>query len=210
MEAGRGDDDVGVEPLSRLQENAGLLEPLDLVGDDGRFAAFDGLEQIGVGDEGDALPPGPITRREMLLDIGIGIGPFNLGLAALSNNIPNLDTKFFDRNASFNWHPGLLMAETRLQVPFFADLVTPADPTSQPTLTSTPEPPGTPPLPATANKATINLTRSAPNAALRIVARKAPEVGADACRHINSAGVRLGRHQEMAFNNGSTHIIMPI
>ena len=62
--------------------------------------------------------------------IGIGIGPFNLGLAALASNIPNLDTKFFDRNASFNWHPGLLMPETRLQVPFFADLVTPADPTS--------------------------------------------------------------------------------
>jgi lysine N6-hydroxylase len=63
--------------------------------------------------------------------IGIGIGPFNLGLAALANNIPNLDTKFFDRNTSFNWHPGLLMPETRLQVPFFADLVTPVDPTSR-------------------------------------------------------------------------------
>jgi lysine N6-hydroxylase len=62
--------------------------------------------------------------------IGIGIGPFNLGLAALANNIQHLDTKFFDRNTSFNWHPGLLMAETRLQVPFFADMVTPADPTS--------------------------------------------------------------------------------
>jgi lysine N6-hydroxylase len=63
--------------------------------------------------------------------VGIGIGPFNLGLAALANNIENLGTKFFDRNTSFNWHPGLLMAETRLQVPFFADLVTPADPTSR-------------------------------------------------------------------------------
>ena len=62
--------------------------------------------------------------------IGIGIGPFNLGLAALAHNIQNLDTKFFDRNEKFNWHPGLLMPETRLQVPFFADLVTPADPTS--------------------------------------------------------------------------------
>ncbi len=62
--------------------------------------------------------------------IGIGIGPFNLGLAALANNIKDLDTKFFDRSTSFNWHPGLLMPETRLQVPFFADLVTPADPTS--------------------------------------------------------------------------------
>jgi lysine N6-hydroxylase len=62
--------------------------------------------------------------------IGIGIGPFNLGLAALANNIENLDTKFFDKNQKFNWYAGLLMPETRLQVPFFADLVTPADPTN--------------------------------------------------------------------------------
>ncbi len=71
-------------------------------------------------------------NKQMIHDlVGIGIGPFNLGLAALAKNFPNLNTKFFDRNASFNWHPGLLMPETRLQVPFFADLVTPADPTSR-------------------------------------------------------------------------------
>ena len=62
--------------------------------------------------------------------IGIGIGPFNLGLAALANNIPELKCKFFDRQPAFNWHPGLLLPNTRLQVPFFADLVTIADPTS--------------------------------------------------------------------------------
>ena len=62
--------------------------------------------------------------------IGIGIGPFNLGLAALANNIPALKCKFFDSQPEFNWHPGLLLPNTRLQVPFFADLVTIADPTS--------------------------------------------------------------------------------
>jgi len=62
--------------------------------------------------------------------IGIGIGPFNLGLAALANNIPELNCKFFDKQTEFNWHPGLMLPNTRLQVPFFADLVTLADPTS--------------------------------------------------------------------------------
>ncbi len=62
--------------------------------------------------------------------IGIGIGPFNLGLAALTHNMPNLKTIFFDKQPEFNWHPGLLLPDTRLQVPFFADLVTAADPTS--------------------------------------------------------------------------------
>jgi lysine N6-hydroxylase len=62
--------------------------------------------------------------------IGIGIGPFNLGLAAMSNKLPELKCKFFDRQPSFNWHPGLLLPNTRLQVPFYADLVTLADPTS--------------------------------------------------------------------------------
>jgi len=59
--------------------------------------------------------------------IGIGIGPFNLGMAALANDLP-LQCLFFDDHQSFNWHPGLLLDEARLQVPFFADLVTIADP----------------------------------------------------------------------------------
>ncbi|MEJ0080923.1 MAG: SidA/IucD/PvdA family monooxygenase [Puia sp.] len=71
-------------------------------------------------------------NKETLYDIiGIGIGPFNLGLAALSNNISELKTVFLDQQPSFNWHPGLLMPETRLQVPFYADLVTAADPTNK-------------------------------------------------------------------------------
>jgi lysine N6-hydroxylase len=63
--------------------------------------------------------------------IGIGIGPFNLGLAALSCAIPDLSCIFFDQGEGFDWHPGLLIEGSRLQVPFFADLVTLADPCSE-------------------------------------------------------------------------------
>src|ERR1700682_817166 len=71
-------------------------------------------------------------NKETVYDIiGIGIGPFNLGLAALTNKIPELQTISFDQQPSFNWHPGLLLPNTRLQVPFYADLVTLADPTSK-------------------------------------------------------------------------------
>lgn len=70
-------------------------------------------------------------RKLVIYDlVGIGIGPFNLGLAALSQPIKELNCLFIDQNESFNWHPGLLLANTTLQVPFIADLVTFADPQS--------------------------------------------------------------------------------
>jgi lysine N6-hydroxylase len=61
---------------------------------------------------------------------GIGIGPFNLGLAALAHPISSLSCIFFDQQPSFNWHPGLMMDFSTLQVPFYADLVTLTDPSS--------------------------------------------------------------------------------
>ena len=61
---------------------------------------------------------------------GIGIGPFNLGLAALAAPIDDLDAVFIDENDQFDWHPGLLLEGATLQTPFMADLVTLADPTS--------------------------------------------------------------------------------
>lgn len=63
--------------------------------------------------------------------LGIGAGPFNLGLAALSEPIAELETVFLDQAESFDWHPGMMLPEAHLQVPFMADLVTMADPTSQ-------------------------------------------------------------------------------
>jgi lysine N6-hydroxylase len=61
---------------------------------------------------------------------GIGIGPFNLSLAALAQPVEGLDVALFDRRDEFRWHPGLLIEGATLQVPFLADLVTLVDPTS--------------------------------------------------------------------------------
>jgi lysine N6-hydroxylase len=63
--------------------------------------------------------------------IGIGIGPFNLGMAALCNDIPELKCLFIDKADGFDWHPGLMIPGTHLQIPFYADLVTLADPRSK-------------------------------------------------------------------------------
>jgi lysine N6-hydroxylase len=60
----------------------------------------------------------------------IGVGPFNLGLAALSEPVDGLDGVFLERRESFDWHPGMMLEPAHLQVPFMADLVTLADPTS--------------------------------------------------------------------------------
>ncbi len=62
--------------------------------------------------------------------IAIGVGPFNLGLACLTEPIDNLNGIFLDKKEEFNWHPGMLLQDTTLQVPFMADLVTLADPTN--------------------------------------------------------------------------------
>ncbi|MGW3250815.1 lysine N(6)-hydroxylase/L-ornithine N(5)-oxygenase family protein [Streptomyces fungicidicus] len=62
--------------------------------------------------------------------VGIGIGPFNLSLAALAHPLPGLSAAFYDQKPHFTWHPGLLLDDATLQVPFLADLVTLADPTS--------------------------------------------------------------------------------
>ena len=65
----------------------------------------------------------------MILDLaGVGIGPFNLSLAALAHPVPALRTAFFDRRPEFRWHPGLLIDGTTLQVPFLADLVSLVEP----------------------------------------------------------------------------------
>ena len=61
---------------------------------------------------------------------GVGIGPFNLSLACMLQPIKALDGVFLDKGAQFNWHPGLLFDDARLQTPFMSDLVTLANPTS--------------------------------------------------------------------------------
>ncbi|WP_431802712.1 lysine N(6)-hydroxylase/L-ornithine N(5)-oxygenase family protein [Halobacillus andaensis] len=63
--------------------------------------------------------------------IGVGIGPFNLSLAALLDEIDEVSSVFFEQKEKFDWHPGMLIEGTKLQVPFLADLVTMADPTNK-------------------------------------------------------------------------------
>ncbi|GGW68088.1 monooxygenase [Streptomyces lucensis JCM 4490] len=62
--------------------------------------------------------------------VGIGIGPCNLSLAALAHPLAELDAVFYEQRPGFDWHPGLLIDGATIQVPFLADLVTLADPTS--------------------------------------------------------------------------------
>ncbi len=73
----------------------------------------------------------PADPRHPLDLAGIGIGPANLSLAALAEPLRGLRTAFYEQRPAFHWHPGLLIEGTTLQVPFLADLVTLADPTSR-------------------------------------------------------------------------------
>ncbi|MFG2831484.1 lysine N(6)-hydroxylase/L-ornithine N(5)-oxygenase family protein [Streptomyces sp. NPDC048434] len=76
-------------------------------------------------------PTTDTTTPDEPLDLaGIGIGPFNLSLAALAHPLTPLRTAFYDQRPAFHWHPGLLIDGATLQVPFLADLVTLADPAS--------------------------------------------------------------------------------
>lgn len=62
--------------------------------------------------------------------IAIGLGPYNLGLACLTEPIGELDGVFLEARPEFRWHPGMMLPAARLQTPFLSDLVTLADPTS--------------------------------------------------------------------------------
>ena len=63
--------------------------------------------------------------------IAIGAGPFNLGFAALADGLDDLHVAVLEAGEKFVWHPGMMLPGTHLQVPFMADLVTMADPTSK-------------------------------------------------------------------------------
>lgn len=63
--------------------------------------------------------------------VGVGVGPFNLGLACLTDPVDDLDGVFLEARDELAWHPGMMLDDATLQVPFLADLVTMADPTSR-------------------------------------------------------------------------------
>lgn len=72
----------------------------------------------------------PRLIDELTLDaVGVGVGPFNLSLAALLAPT-GLQARFFDKNPDFQWHPGFLFSEATIQVSYLKDLVTLVDPTS--------------------------------------------------------------------------------
>ncbi|MBN9654114.1 lysine N(6)-hydroxylase/L-ornithine N(5)-oxygenase family protein [Halobacillus sp. GSS1] len=71
------------------------------------------------------------TKKQIFDVIGIGLGPFNLGMAALLDTVDDVSVLFLEKEEEFQWHPHLLMEGTTLQVPFFADLVSMVDVTNK-------------------------------------------------------------------------------
>lgn len=63
--------------------------------------------------------------------VAVGLGPFNLGLACLTDPVEDLNGVFLEQAEAFNWHSGMMLEDATLQTPFLADLVTLADPTSR-------------------------------------------------------------------------------
>ncbi|WP_153772037.1 SidA/IucD/PvdA family monooxygenase [Labrenzia sp. CE80] len=76
-------------------------------------------------------PVGSPNAPEAIKDlIGIGIGPFNLSVAALLDGMPMMNATFLDQKSEFVWHAGLMFPGSILQTSFLKDLVTPVLPTS--------------------------------------------------------------------------------
>ncbi|MGW6932320.1 lysine N(6)-hydroxylase/L-ornithine N(5)-oxygenase family protein [Lentzea sp. NPDC054927] len=69
---------------------------------------------------------------EPVLDLaGIGFGPSNLALAiAVEEHERPVRARFFERQARFGWHRGMLLEDATMQVSFLKDLVTLRNPTS--------------------------------------------------------------------------------
>ncbi|MFI8187334.1 lysine N(6)-hydroxylase/L-ornithine N(5)-oxygenase family protein [Streptomyces sp. NPDC085946] len=77
-----------------------------------------------------ALPEAAVPTDKTHDFVGIGLGPFNLGLACLTEPIAELDGVFLESKPDFEWHAGMFLDGAHLQTPFMSDLVTLADPTS--------------------------------------------------------------------------------
>lgn len=75
-----------------------------------------------------------VSTNDCILDLaGVGIGPFNLSIAALVDGLDpsrRPSCMFFDKRPRFDWHPGLMLPDVELQSSFLKDLVTPVDPTN--------------------------------------------------------------------------------
>lgn len=70
-----------------------------------------------------------MREGEVMDFVAVGAGPFNLGLAALAEPT-GLRGVVLESRDDTTWHGGMMLPDATLQVPFMADLVTMADPTS--------------------------------------------------------------------------------
>ncbi|MFR9725210.1 lysine N(6)-hydroxylase/L-ornithine N(5)-oxygenase family protein [Streptomyces sp. MS19] len=77
------------------------------------------------------LPPQDGAEPPVLDLAAVGIGPFNLSLTALADEIDDLAYAAYDRRPAYDWHPGLMFDWAKLQVGFLADLVSLVRPTSR-------------------------------------------------------------------------------
>lgn len=63
--------------------------------------------------------------------IGIGIGPFNLSVAALTEGLEGFSSLFLERKPHFAWHPGMMVPDCNMQTSFLKDLVSAVEPTNR-------------------------------------------------------------------------------
>ena len=73
-------------------------------------------------------------QAEVLDLAGVGVGPFNLSLAALlapHAAAASFKHRFYERRPNFDWQSGMMLRNTRMQTSFLKDLVTPVDPTNR-------------------------------------------------------------------------------
>ena len=92
VEPGGGGDDVGFQDRTGLQQQTLGNEAVDLIGDHGDLAGPQRLHHVAVGENGDALAPRAIGRREMLGDlIGADIG-LDTGQQLLRHRLRLLET----------------------------------------------------------------------------------------------------------------------
>ncbi|WP_224268758.1 lysine N(6)-hydroxylase/L-ornithine N(5)-oxygenase family protein [Haloprofundus salinisoli] len=93
----------------------------------------------GAADDAEADDDAETVEADTYDLLGVGLGPFNLGLAALADGADDggngtggvdLDAVFLEQKPEFAWHEGMLVEGATLEVPFVADLVTLADPSN--------------------------------------------------------------------------------
>ena len=61
----------------------------------------------------------------------VGIGPFNLSVAALAEGLDGFSSLFLERKPDFAWHPGMMVPDCAMQTSFLKDLVSAVEPTNR-------------------------------------------------------------------------------